>query len=175
MLDLAQRSGDTAAERVFRVHAAGCGQDEGGVRVPLVGQDLPRYGLQQRGDLAGELVGLGQLAQDGGGEAGGGRSIPRAAQDQAEAAAQAAQGDAEPPAFQPGFRMPEPDEQSRLTGPLEGGAGGEQAGNGRQGRVGVGVWALVRAVQIRAGPVGDGAAGAASSWPCSWRVRRVSW
>ncbi|WP_306192477.1 hypothetical protein [Streptomyces sp. MK5] len=90
VLDLAQCSGDAAAERVFRVRAAGCGQDEGGVRVPLVGQGLPRSGLQQRGDLAGELLGLGQLVQDGGGEVGGGRRVPRAAQDQAEPAAGAA-------------------------------------------------------------------------------------
>ncbi|WP_306192478.1 hypothetical protein [Streptomyces sp. MK5] len=33
--------------------------------------------------------------------------------------------------------MPELDEQPRLVGPLERGAGGEQAGNGLQGRAGV--------------------------------------
>ncbi|MGI3225008.1 hypothetical protein ACRJ4B_14890 [Streptomyces sp. GTA36] len=137
LVQVAQGPGDSAAERVFRVPARGRGEDQSGVGVPLVGQDLPRPGRQQRGDLAGEFLGGGQLTQDDGGETRGGRRIPGTSQDEAQPAARCAQGDTEPPAVQPGLRRPELDEQARLAGLLEGGAGGEQAGYGLAGRVGV--------------------------------------
>jgi hypothetical protein len=128
VLQLAQGPGDAAAERVFRVPAQGRWEDQSGVGVPLVGQNLPRPGRQQRGDLAGELLGVGQLTQDDGGEARGRRRVPRTPQNEAQPVAGGAQSDAQPPAVQPGLRMPELDEQPRLAGLLEGCAGGEQAG-----------------------------------------------
>ncbi|WEP00730.1 hypothetical protein A6P39_041890 (plasmid) [Streptomyces sp. FXJ1.172] len=80
---------------------------------------------------------LHQLAQDDGGETGSGRCVLGTAQGEAQPAVEGTQGDAEPSALQPGLRVPELDEQARFARLLEGGAGGEQAGNGLGGRVGV--------------------------------------